>query len=477
MTVGHTSPRPGPLPGDLVIDGCAIATVDPAGREVTSGHIVVAGDRIAAIGDGPAPAGYAAARGIDATGCLATPGLVNTHDHLYQWATRGLAQDATLFEWLTTLYPVWAHVDDGIVSAAAMAGLVALARSGCSLSADHPCVFPRGAGDLLAAEIAAAVRVGIRFHPCRGSMDLGRSSGGLPPDEIVEDRDTALAATDEAIGRWHDPSPAAMVRIAVAPCSPLSVSAGLMRDAAELARRRGVRLHTHLAETLDEDTFCRERCGCGPVEYAGKLGWLGSDVWLAHAVHVGEDGAGRLAASGTAVAHCPSSNARLGSGIAPVRPLLDSGATVGLGVGGAASNESGSLVGELRQALIVARLGNGPHALSVREALALATIGGARCLGRESELGSLEAGKLADIVLWRLDGFGSADIADPVASLVLGPQPPVALLLVGGRPVVVDGEVAGCPRDEVAGSLIAASRRLARLAEPGRPVRRGGGHR
>ncbi len=453
-----------PVPADLVITGCAIATVNPAGREFTSGHIVVAGDRIAAIGAGPVTGRYDAGRRIDGTGCLATPGLVNTHDHLYQWATRGLAQDATLFEWLTTLYPVWAHVDDGIVASAALAGLVALARSGCSLSADHHYVFPRGAGDLLAAEIAAASRVGIRFHPCRGSMDLGTSSGGLPPDELVEERDAALAATEEAIARWHDPSPSAMVRIAVAPCSPFSVSAGLMRDATALARRLGVRLHTHLAETLDEDAYCREKFGCGPVEYADKLGWLGGDVWLAHAVHVGDDGAAQLAASGTAVAHCPSSNARLGSGIAPVRPLLDAGAAVGLGVDGAACNESASLAAELRQSLYLARLRYGPHALSAREALALATVGGATCLGRESELGSLEVGKLADIALWRLDGFGSADIEDPVAALVLGPPPPVALLLVGGRPVVVDGEVPGCGRDEVARGLVAASRRLARLA-------------
>jgi len=465
VTAGHTPPVPGQPPAGLVIEGCAIATVDPAGREFATGHIVVAGERIAAVGAGPAPAGHAPARRIDGTGCLATPGLVNTHDHLFQWATRGMATGATLFEWLAALYPVWAHIDEGIAGAAAQAGLVALARSGCSLSADHLYVFPRDAGDLLGAQIAAAARVGVRFHGCRGSMDLGTSSGGLPPDEIVEDAASALAATEEAIERWHDPSPAAMVRIAVAPCSPFSVSGALMRDSAQLARRRGVRLHTHLAETLDEDAYCRQRYGCGPVEYAGKLGWLGGDVWVAHAVHVGEEGARRLAGSGTAVAHCPSSNGRLGSGIAPVRPLLDAGATVGLGVDGAASNESASLAGELRQALLVARLGYGAHALSVRGALALATIGGARCLGRDAELGSLETGKLADIALWRLDGFGSADICDPVASLVLGPQPPVALLLVGGRPVVTGGEVTGCPREEAAGSLLAASRRLAALAK------------
>jgi 8-oxoguanine deaminase len=464
VTADHARPGPGQPTAGLVIEGCAIATVDQAGREFAAGHIAVAGDRIAAIGPGPVPAGYPAARRIDGTGCLATPGLVNTHDHLYQWATRGLATDASLFEWLTTLYPVWAHLDEDITGAAALAGLAALAQSGCSLSADHLYVFPRDAGDLLGAEIAAAARVGIRFHGCRGSMDLGESSGGLPPDEIVEDPASALAATGQAIERWHDPSPAAMVRIAVAPCSPFSVSGALMRDSADLARHHGVRLHTHLAETLDEDAYCKEQYGCGPVEYAGKLGWLGSDVWLAHAVHVGGEDTGRIAGSGTAVAHCPSSNARLGSGIAPVRPLLDAGATVGLGVDGAASNESTSMATELRQALLVARLGYGAHALGVREALALATIGGARCLGREAELGSLEVGKLADIALWRLDGFGSADIGDPVASLVLGPRPPVALLLVGGRPVVTGGEVTGCPRGEVAESLLAGSRRLAELA-------------
>lgn len=446
---------------DLVISGCAIATVDPAGHEYSSGHIAVAGDRIAAIGAGPPPSGQAASRWVDGSGCLATPGLVNTHDHLYQWATRGHEQDATLFEWLTALYPLWAHIDADIVSAAALAGLVALARSGCTCSTDHHYVFPAGAGDLLAAEIAAAARVGIRFQPCRGAMDLGRSSGGLPPDDLVEDVDTALAAAEEAIGRWHDPAPSAMLRIAVAPCSPFSVSSQLMREAAGLARRYGVRLHTHLAETLDEEAYCRERFGCGPVEYADQLGWLGSDVWLAHAVHIGDAGARRLAATGTGVAHCPSSNARLGSGIAPVRPLLDAGAPVGLGVDGAASNESASLAAELRQALYAARLARGPHALSAREALALATIGGARCLGRAGELGSLEVGKLADIALWRLDGFGSADIEDPVACLVLGPPLPLALLLVGGRPVVADGEVPGCPREQVNNELVAAARRLA----------------
>jgi cytosine/adenosine deaminase-related metal-dependent hydrolase len=447
---------------DLVISGCAIATVDPAGQEYASGHIAVTGDRITAIGAGPPPDGLALSRQVEGSGCLATPGLVNTHDHLYQWASRGLAQDATLFEWLTTLYPLWAHIDEGIVSAAALAGLVALARSGCTMSTDHHYVFPRGAGDLLAAEIAAAARVGIRFHPCRGAMDLGRSSGGLPPDELVEDVDAALAAIDAAIGRWHDPSPTAMLRIAVAPCSPFSVSARLMREAAALARSHGVRLHTHLAETLDEDAYCRDTFGCGPVEYADKLGWLGDDVWLAHGVHIGAAGVGRLAATGTGVAHCPSSNARLGSGIAPVRPLLDAGAPVGLGVDGAASNESASLAAELRQALYAARLGGGPHALSARDALALATIGGARCLGRGDELGSLEVGKLADIALWRVDGFGSADVEDPVAALVFGPPLPLQALLVGGRPVLADGEVPGCPPEQVSRDLVAAARRLAR---------------
>ena len=282
-----------------IIDGCAIATVDAAGSEHRNGHLVIEADRIVAVGEGPAPEPAGDAIRIDGRGCLATPGLVNCHHHLYQWATRGLAQQATLFEWLVELYPVWARIDDEVEWAAARAGLAALARSGCSTSMDHHYVFPADAGDLLAVEVEAAASIGVRFHPCRGSMDLGRSDGGLPPDEVVEDRDAILAASEAAIDRFHDPEPGAMVRVALAPCSPFSVTRELMAEAAELARRRGVRLHTHLAETLDEEEFCRERFGMRPVEYLGELGWLGDDVWLAHCVHLSDDEVERFGETGT----------------------------------------------------------------------------------------------------------------------------------------------------------------------------------
>src|SRR5215211_5572794 len=340
----------------LVVENCAIATVDGSGTEYASGYVAVEGNRILAVGEGrPPEEATTDARRIDGSGCLATPGLVNCHHHLYQWATRGLAQQATLFEWLTELYPVWAHVDEEIEWAAARAGLAALARSGCTTSTDHHYVFPAGAGDLLEVEVRAAEAIGLRFHACRGSMDLGRSDGGLPPDEIVEDRDAILAASEAAIDRWHDPAPGAMVRIALAPCSPFSVTRGLMADAADLARRRGVRLHTHLAETADEEDFCRERFGCTPVEYAERLGWLGDDVWLAHGIHLDDAAIAKLGETGTGVAHCPSSNARLGACAARVRDLLDRGVPVGLGVDGAASQEVSHLGAELRQALYTAR--------------------------------------------------------------------------------------------------------------------------
>jgi cytosine/adenosine deaminase-related metal-dependent hydrolase len=448
----------------LVIDGCAVATMDGAGREYTSGHLVIDGDRIASVSSGATPDHPAATR-IDGRGCLATPGLVNCHHHLYQWITRGLAQQSTLFEWLVELYPIWSRIDADLEHAAARAGLTALALSGCSTTTDHHYVFPRDAGDLLQAEIDAARGMGLRFHACRGSMDLGSSRGGLPPDEVVENLDSILAATEAAIDRYHDASADAMLRIAVAPCSPFSVSVDLMRESAALARRRGVRLHTHLAETLEEETFCRERFGCAPVEYLDSLGWLADDVWLAHCVHLPPPAVARLAATGAGVAHCPSSNARLGAGIAPVADLLASGVAVGLGVDGAASNESGQLLAELRQALLFARLRGGPSALSARQALALGTMEGARCLGRQAELGSLEAGKLADVALWRLDGLGHSDVTDPVAALVFGPPAPLALLLVGGRPVVRDGNLLTASESEIGREARDAHRRLMERVE------------
>ena len=431
----------------MIIEGAHVVTV--TGEEYPDGHIVVEANRITAVGAGPAPArdGHEV---VDARGCLLTPGFVNTHNHLYQWVTRGLAVDATLFEWLTTLYPVWAGIDEHAVHTGASGALARLALTGCTTSTDHHYVFPRDGGDVFAAEIRAAQEVGVRFHPCRGSMDLGRKDGGLPPDHVVEDREAVLLASEAAIDRWHDPSPDAMLQVALAPCSPFSVTGDLMRESAELARRRGVRLHTHLAETLDEEDFCRERFGCSPLDYVEVLGWTGADVWFAHAVHLDDAAVKRVGATRTGVAHCPSSNARLGAGIARTRDLRDAGARVGLGVDGAASNEAGSLLEEVRHAVLFARAVGGPTALTVRDGLELATMGGARVLGRESDLGSIEVGKLADLAVWRLDGLGHADVADPVAALVLGSPPPLDLLLVNGRPVVEHDRVVTVDTDAVA---------------------------
>ncbi|GAA4928087.1 8-oxoguanine deaminase [Actinoplanes utahensis] len=445
----------------ILIENAAIATVDGGGREFTDGHVLVGDDgRIAAVGAGRFSGDTGHSRRIDGSGCLVTPGLVNTHHHLYQWATRGLALDETLFGWLTTLYPIWGRLDAEIVGAAAGAGLGWLALSGCTLSMDHHYVFPRDGGDVLEAEIEAARRLGLRFHPTRGSMDLSRKDGGLPPDNVVEETDEALAATEAAIDRWHDPSPDAMLQIAVAPCSPFSVTTRLMEESAVLARRKGVRLHTHLAETDDEEEFCLKQFGCTPVEYAERVGWLGGDVWLAHGVHLDDSAIAKLGTTGTGVAHCPSSNARLGTGPARVRELLDHGVPVGLGVDGAASQEVSQLGAELRQALYTARQRGGPQAMNARQALRLGTMGGAECLGRQDDLGSIEVGKLADLVLWRLDGLGHDGIDDRVAALVFGPPAPVELSLVGGRPVVERGELVNADAETLAAEARRAHRRL-----------------
>jgi cytosine/adenosine deaminase-related metal-dependent hydrolase len=446
-----------------VIDGCVIVTMDPARQEYAAGHAVIRGNRILAVGPGPAPR-YQSARVVDGRGCLLTPGLVNTHHHLYQFLTRGLAADDTLFGWLTTLYPIWAGIDAEAVHVGAQAALAWLARTGCTTTTDHHYVFPREGGDVFGAEIAAAQAVGLRFHPCRGSMDLGRSAGGLPPDHLVEDRDAALAATEDAISRWHDRSPDSMLRVAVAPCSPFSVTGELMREAADLARHAGVRLHTHLAETIDEEDFCRERFGASPLDYVESLGWTGPDVWFAHAVHLDDTAVKRIGATGTGVAHCPSSNARLGAGIARAADLRAAGAPVGLGVDGAASNEANSLVEEVRHALLFARARGGPGAMAVREALEMATLGGAAVLGREQEIGSLEPGKLADLALWRIDTLAHAGITDPVAALVLGVAPPLELLLVNGSPVVEHGAVLTVDEDALAVQIAEVHQTLLRKA-------------
>jgi cytosine/adenosine deaminase-related metal-dependent hydrolase len=448
----------------LVLDGPTVVTMDGDRTEHSAGHVVVEGTRIVAVGAGRWPGSASPdatpTRVVDARGCLVTPGLVNTHHHLYQWATRGLAVDSTLFQWLTTLYPVWAGLDEETVGAAAAAGLGWLARTGCTTSMDHNYVFPHGGGDLLAAEIEAARTVGLRFLPTRGSMDLGTSRGGLPPDSVVEDLDAILDATGAAIDRFHDPSPESMLRIGVAPCSPFSVTPDLLREAAALARDRGVRLHTHLAETSDEAAYCAEHFGTTPLDYMDSLGWLGDDVWFAHGIHFSDDDLGALARTGTGVAHCPTSNARLGAGICRTRDLRAAGARVGLGVDGAASNEASSMLDQARQALLFARATGGPDALGCRDALELATIGGARVLGWDDAIGSLEVGKQADLALWRLDGLGHADIADPVAALVLGTTPPLALLLVAGRAVVEDDRLVAVTEEALTRGAVDAATRL-----------------
>ncbi|MBB1256079.1 8-oxoguanine deaminase [Streptomyces sp. OF3] len=453
----------GPAAQRVVIEECAIATVDADDTEYAGGHIVVADNVIESVGAGAAPADLEnVVRRVDGTGHLATPGLVNTHHHFMQWLTRGLAQDHNLFDWLVSLYPTWSRVDEPMAYTAARSSLAMLARGGVTTAADHHYVFPRGAGDLLGAGIRAARETGVRFTAARGSMDLGESAGGLPPDFAVETTEDALRATEEAVDTHHDPSFGSMLHIAVAPCSPFSVTTELLREAAGLARRKGVRLHTHGSETVEEERFCQERFGMGPTAYLESTGWLGEDVWMAHCVHMDDSDIAAFARTGTGVAHCPSSNARLGAGIARVPDMLAAGVPVGLGVDGAASNEAGELHTELRTALLVNRLG-GHHekALDVRQALRLGTFGGARVLGRADEIGSLEAGKLADLVLWRLDGLGHSNIADPVAALVLGPAAPVTLSMVNGRAVVEGGRLTTVDEEAIARAARDEARRLA----------------
>jgi cytosine/adenosine deaminase-related metal-dependent hydrolase len=447
----------------LLVSGCdVVVTMDDAGTELSGGSILVEDGVIRWVGAGSPPAALAAGADVlDGRGCVAIPGLVNAHHHLYQVLTRVRAQQAGLFGWLTELYPVWAGLDAEWARVAAAAGLAELARSGCSTSTDHPYIFPAGAGDLLAAEIEAARTIGLRFHPCRGSMDLGASNGGLPPDAVVEDTDSALAETERAVRRFHDPAPGSMLRVAIAPCSPFSAGERLMKESAQLARRLGVRLHTHVAETADEAAFCQERFGCRPIEFLDRLGFLGEDVWLAHGVHLSSEDIDRLRATGTGIAHCPTSNMRLGSGTAPVRELLDAGVQVGLGVDGSASNDGGHLLGEVRQAVLVARGRGGPGAMGAREALRLGTRGGAACLGRD-DVGSIEAGKRGDLALFDVTGLATAGVeADPVAGIVLAWPQPVRHLLVEGRFVVREWTLATADEAALAADAHRVARRIA----------------
>jgi len=415
-----------------------VVVMDDAGTEHEDGWVLVEDGVVAATGRGVEPD---ADERVDLGGALVTPGLVNAHHHLYQTLTRARAQESNLFGWLKALYPIWARLDEGAEHVAARTGLAELALSGCTTVFDHHYVFPRGAGDLIEAEMTAARELGVRLVPSRGSMDLGESDGGLPPDSLVEDADTVLAETDRLASRYPE--------LVVAPCSPFSVTGELMRESAELARKLGLTLHTHLAETVEEEEYCRELYGCTPVEYLGRLGWLDDDVWCAHCVHLSDADIARFGETGTGVAHCPSSNLRLGAGVAPVRQLLDASVRVGLGVDGTASNERGDLFLEVKQALLVARGRGGPEALTAREALRLGTRGSASVLKRD-DLGSLEAGKSADLAVWGLDGLELAGADDPVAGLVFSAPHRVDRLVVAGEEVVRDGRLVRADEEEIA---------------------------
>ncbi|HUI37232.1 MAG TPA: 8-oxoguanine deaminase [Gaiellaceae bacterium] len=415
-----------------------VVVMDDAGTEHEDGWVLVEDGVVAATGGGAEPD---ADERVDLGGAIVTPGLINTHHHLYQTLTRARAQESNLFGWLKALYPVWARLDEEAEHVAARTGLAELALSGCTTVFDHHYVFPRGAGDLIEAEMTAARELGVRLVPSRGSMDLGESDGGLPPDSLVEDAETVLQETERLASRYPE--------LVVAPCSPFSVTGELMRESAELARRLDLTLHTHLAETVEEEAYCQELYGCRPVEYLDRLGWLDSDVWCAHCVHLDGSDVARFGETGTGVAHCPSSNLRLGAGVAPVGELLAAGVRVGLGVDGSASNERGDLFLEVKQALLVARGRGGPEALTAREALRLGTRGGAHVLKRD-DIGSLEPGKCADLAVWRLDGLELAGADDPVAGLVFSGPHRVDRLVIAGDDVVREGRLVRGNEEEIA---------------------------
>ena len=424
------------MPELLIRNADHLLTMNDAREELRGGDILIRDGVIAAVGHGLTSAGEV----IEATGCVVTPGLVNTHHHLYQSMTRAVpgGQDALLFGWLKTLYPIWARMGPEEIFVSAQVGLAELALSGCTMSSDHLYLYPNGAR--LDDTIAAAREVGLRFHPTRGAMSIGESDGGLPPDSLVEKEAAILEDCIRVIDAHHDAREGAMVRVGVAPCSPFSVSRELMRDAALLARDKGVMLHTHLAENDEDIAYSEAMFGCRPGQYAEDLGWTGEDVWHAHCVKLDGKEIELFARSGTGVAHCPCSNCRLGSGIAPVRAMRDGGVKVGLGVDGSASNDAGNLVAEARAAMLLQRVARGADAMSAREALEIATRGGAEVLGRH-DCGQIAAGKRADIAIWDVSGIESAGSWDKAALLLAGPVR-VRDLLVEGRRIVQDGRMA-----------------------------------
>lgn len=448
------------MPTLLLHHAEVLATMD--GDEIADGGLFVRDGWIEQVGP-TARLPSTADEIVDLRGHVVLPGLVNTHHHLYQTLTRVVpaAQDVGLFDWLTTLYPIWARMTPDHVRVATTLGLAELALTGCTTVFDHQYLWPNGSS--VDDQVDGAAAVGVRFHVSRGSMSLGESDGGLPPDSVVEDEHAILADCERVVARHHDPAPGAMVRVVLAPCSPFSVTGDLMSASATLARELGVGLHTHLAETADEEGFCLERFGRRPVGYVRDLGWEGPDVWYAHAVHVDAGEIDAMASAGTGVAHCATSNMRLASGIAPVGAYRRAGVTVGLGVDGSASNDSSHMLAEARQAMLLARLAVAPGLgegalLRARDALSLATVGGASVLGRD-DIGVVAPGRAADVIAIDLDAIGFAGAGhDPVAAVVMCAPPRVAHSWVGGDRVVEDGHLVGL--DESA--LVAEHHRLAR---------------
>jgi cytosine/adenosine deaminase-related metal-dependent hydrolase len=453
------------MPHDLVIAHArCVATVDPLRREIADGWVAIDNGLIAAIGSGCPPG---ATQTIDARECLVTPGLVNTHHHLYQNLTRAFPPmtDKPLFGWLQSLYPLWRAIDTESVYTSAWVGLAELALSGCTTSSDHLYLHPRGAGDLLTAEIDAARDIGMRFHPTRGSMSLSEKDGGLPPDDVVADDDEILAACEEAVDRHHDRSFGAMTRVALAPCSPFSVTEDLMVRTAELAERLDVRLHTHFAENAEDDEFSIATFGCRPMEYLERTGWCTDRTWVAHCVMPNDDEIVRLGAAGVGAAHCPSSNMILASGISPIVDLRAAGVKVGRGVDGSSSADSASMWLEARQAMLLAKLRNGADAGTARMALEVATIGGAGCLGREGEIGTLTVGAVADLAVWSLTGptFSGA-VADPVEGWLRCGPTGARDTIVNGRSIVRDGVLVSDHLGEMLTAHDKLSRKIQRLA-------------
>lgn len=449
----------------LVRNARLLVTMDAQRREIAGGGVFVRDHVIEAVGP-TAELPASADEVIDAREQVVLPGLVNTHHHMSQTLTRAFAQDSELFGWLRTLYPVWAGLTPEMVRVSTQTAMAELLLSGCTTTSDHLYLFPNGVR--LDDSIDGAAAVGMRFHAARGAMSVGQSAGGLPPDRLVEREDHILADTRRLIERWHDPARFAMLRIVVAPCSPFTVSPGLMRDAAALARAHGVSLHTHLAENAADVAYTLEKFGGTPADYAESLGWVGPDVWCAHCVQLDARGIRLFARTGTGVAHCPCSNLRLASGIAPVRAMRDAGVPVGLGVDGAASNDAGHLLGEARMAMLLQRVApggaGGPAAMGAREMLEIATLGGARVLGRD-DIGALAPGMAADLVTFALDGIGLAGAGhDPLAALLFCQVGRVTHSIVHGRVVVRNGELTTLEWPRLVAQHNALARRLAAAA-------------